>query len=293
MPAPDGLVVVDKPADWTSHDVVGRCRRLAGTRKVGHAGTLDPMATGVLVVGVGRATRLLGHLALSTKGYDATVRLGQATVTDDAQGEVTSTVDTSHLTASAVESVVARFIGDIQQVPSAVSAIKVNGERAYKRVRAGEHVRLEARPVTVSQLDIIDVRRESAFLDVDVHVESSTGTYVRALARDIGASLGVGGHLTALRRTRVGPYGLAAAHPLEALEKQLAVVPLDEAAAENFPTYILNEDCVAGVRNGREFTATLGSVGPVAVLTTAGEFLALYEQRGAAAQAIAVFAAAT
>ncbi len=293
MPAPDGLVVVDKPADWTSHDVVGRCRRLAGTRKVGHAGTLDPMATGVLVVGVGRATRLLGHLALSTKGYDATVRLGQATVTDDAQGEVISTVDTSHLTASAVESVVARFIGDIQQVPSAVSAIKVNGERAYKRVRAGEHVRLEARPVTVSQLDIIDVRRESAFLDVDVHVESSTGTYVRALARDIGASLGVGGHLTALRRTRVGPYGLAAAHPLEALEKQLAVVPLDEAAAENFPTYILNEGCVAGVRNGREFTATLGSVGPVAVLTTAGEFLALYEQRGAVAQAIAVFAAAT
>ncbi|MBA2573681.1 MAG: tRNA pseudouridine(55) synthase TruB [Nocardioidaceae bacterium] len=292
MPAPDGLLVVDKPPDWTSHDVVGRCRRLAGTRKVGHAGTLDPMATGVLVVGVGRATRLLGHLALSTKGYDATLRLGQTTVSDDAQGEVTATADIREVTSDAIESVVARFVGDIEQIPSAVSAIKVNGERAYKRVRSGEQVVLAARPVTVSQLDIVGVRRSEAFLDVDVTVECSTGTYVRALARDIGASLGVGGHLTALRRTRVGPYDLGQAHTLDELANDLTLVTLDDAATANFTTYPVDDELVTLVRNGRAIPVDMGAADNVAVMSPTGEFLALYEQRGPTAHAVAIFAPA-
>jgi len=293
MPAPDGLLVVDKPPGWTSHDVVGRCRRLAGTRKVGHAGTLDPMATGVLLVGVGRATRLLGHLALSTKGYDATLRLGQTTVSDDAQGEMTATADTSHVTLQTVESVVSGFVGDIQQVPSAVSAIKVDGERAYKRVRSGEQVVLAARPVTVSQLDIVGVRRSGAFLDVDVSVECSTGTYVRALARDIGATLGVGGHVTALRRTRVGPYDLGQAHTLEELANDLTLMTLEEAASANFATYPVDEEFATQVRNGRALLVDLGSADPVAMMSPTGEFLALYERRGATAHAVAVFAPAS
>ncbi len=287
--AVDGLIVVDKPAGWTSHDVVGRARRLAGTRKVGHAGTLDPMATGVLVLGVGRATRLLGHLALSTKGYDATIRLGQATVTDDAEGDVVVTADASGVERAALDSAVAELTGDIGQVPSAVSAIKVKGERAYKRVRAGEDVALSARPVTVSQFTVSAVRRQCSVVDVDVHVECSTGTYVRALARDVGDRLGVGGHLTMLRRTRVGGYGLVDAHTLEALEERLMVVPLDEAAAVGFATYTVDDDRAAAVRNGRALTVDLGSAGPVAVLTSTGEFLALYGQHGPVAKAVAVF----
>lgn len=292
MPAPDGLIIVDKPADWTSHDVVGRCRRLAGTRKVGHAGTLDPMATGVLVVGVGRATRLLGQLALSTKGYDATVRLGQATVSDDAEGEVTRTSDSQDVTSDAIQATVAHFVGEIEQVPSAVSAIKVNGKRAYHRVRSGEQVELAARRVTVSQLDIVQVRRSGAFVDVDLHVECSTGTYVRALARDIGANLAVGGHLTALRRTRVGPYGLDQVHTLEELARDLTVVSLEEAARANFKTHTVDAEGAALVRNGRTLAVDLGESGNVAVMGPQGEFLALYEQRGDTAHAVAVFAPA-
>lgn len=292
MPAPDGLLVVDKPAGSTSHDVVGRCRRLAGTRKVGHAGTLDPMATGVLVVGVGRATRLLGHLAGSTKAYDATIRLGQTTVSDDAQGEITSTLDSSHLTTTAVESVLPGFVGDIEQIPSAVSAIKIDGRRAYARVRAGEEVKLTARPVTVSRLEVVDIRRELACLDVDVHVECSTGTYVRALARDIGACLEVGGHLTALRRTRVGPYGLDRARTLEELEETLEMVTMDDAANASFATFTVDDASVTLIRHGRVLAVDLGAAGRVAVLDASGRFLALYEQRGDSAHAVAVFAPA-
>jgi tRNA pseudouridine55 synthase len=219
-PTADGLVVVDKPAGLTSHDVVARVRRLAGTRKVGHAGTLDPMATGVLVVGINRATRLLGHLTLTEKAYDATVRLGSTTVTDDAEGEVVATADASGVSAEAVAAVVAGLTGDIQQVPSAVSAIKVDGQRSYKRVRDGEDVRLAARPVTVRRFDVGELRPAGdGALEVDVHVVCSSGTYVRALARDLGATLGVGGHLRMLRRTSVGPYGLDVAHTLEQLAR--------------------------------------------------------------------------
>lgn len=209
--------MVDKPAGWTSHDVVARARRLVGTRKVGHAGTLDPMATGVLVLGVERATKLLGHLALDTKSYLATIRLGAATSTDDAEGEPVGGEDATNLLVADIETGVVALTGEIDQVPSAVSAIKVDGRRAYDRVRAGEEVELAARPVTVRRFDVVGQRVDRAFLDLDVEVDCSSGTYVRALARDLGAALGVGGHLTALRRTRVGPFTLAQARTLDDL----------------------------------------------------------------------------
>jgi tRNA pseudouridine55 synthase len=216
----DGLVVVDKPQGWTSHQVVGRCRRLLGTKKVGHAGTLDPMATGVLLVGVNRATRLLGHLAGHDKTYTATIRLGMSTVTDDAEGEPVSWQGAAGVTETDVRAAVVPLTGVISQVPSAVSAIKVDGKRAYALVRAGEEVHLKAREVTVSRFDVLAVRPNAGFgwvdgdaanaplLDVDVEVDCTSGTYIRALARDLGAALSCGGHLTALRRTRVGAFGL-------------------------------------------------------------------------------------
>lgn len=289
MPAPDGLLVVDKPAGWTSHDVVARGRRLCGTRRVGHAGTLDPMATGVLLLGVGSATRLLGHLALHDKAYAATIRLGQTTVTDDAEGDVLSTADARGATDEAIAAGVEALTGSIEQRPSAVSAIKVDGQRAYKRVRAGEEVVLPARAVTVSRFEVLAVRRLGAFVDLDVEVECTTGTYVRALARDLGSALGVGGHLTVLRRTRVGSYGIEAARTLDELETDLRVVPLAAAAADCFPTYRLSSDEAIAVRYGRALTTDLGAAGPVALLTVDGEFLALYEQHGPLAKAVAVF----
>jgi tRNA pseudouridine55 synthase len=292
MPALDGLVIVDKPSGWTSHDVVGRVRTLAGTRKVGHAGTLDPMATGVLVLGLGRATRLLGHLALSSKGYDATIRLGQSTTTDDADGEPLDQVDATGVTSDELVRGVEALTGDIDQVPSSVSAIKVGGQRAYKRVRSGEAVELSHRAVTVSQFSIKDVRRHGSLLDVDVHVECSTGTYIRALARDLGAALEVGGHLTRLRRTRVGVFRLDGARTLDQLVEDLSVLPLDRAAADNFPTYTVEAGDVPAVRNGRQISVQLPTLGPVAMISPNGAFLALYEQRGPVAKAVAVFAPA-
>ena len=230
----EGLLLVDKPAGITSHDVVARVRRLAATRKVGHAGTLDPMATGVLVLGVERATRLLGHLMLTDKSYDATIRLGVATTTDDAEGEVVSTSSTAGLTDPSVRQVIAGFTGDLLQVPTAVSAIKVGGRRAYQRVRAGEQVELEPRPVTVHELEVHDVRLASEVVDVDVSLRCSSGTYVRAIARDAGAQLGVGGHLTALRRTAVGPYGLDVARTLDQLADSFEVLSISDAARAAF-----------------------------------------------------------
>ncbi len=211
-----GFSIVDKPGQLTSHDVVARMRRLAGTRKVGHGGTLDPMATGVLVVAVGRVTRLLTFVTGCDKAYDATIRLGQATVTDDAEGDVTATADTAGVTDTAIAEAIAVMQGTVKQVPSAVSAVKVDGKRAYKRVRDGEEVALAAREVTISRLDIQAVRRNE-HLEVDISVDCSSGTYVRAIARDLGEALGVGGHLTALRRTRVGGFGIDEALSLEEL----------------------------------------------------------------------------
>jgi tRNA pseudouridine55 synthase len=288
MPDGSGLVVVDKPEGITSHGVVARVRRLAGTRKVGHAGTLDPMATGVLVLGVNRATRLLGHLMLTEKGYDATVRLGASTTTDDAEGEVTATASTTHLDEAVVRAAFAEQVGDLEQVPTAVSAIKVDGKRAYARVRAGEDVELKPRPVTVHALDVHEVRRSGDHLDVDVSLRCSSGTYVRAIARDVGAALGVGGHLTALRRTAVGPFDLAQARTLEQLEERFEMVPIATAARDCFPSRDLDQAQAADVRFGRALHVALD--GLTAVFAPDGEFLALYEPRGEVARAVAVFA---
>jgi tRNA pseudouridine55 synthase len=273
-----GLVVVDKPGAITSHGVVSRVRRLAGTRKVGHAGTLDPMATGVLVLGINRATRLLGHLVLTEKGYDATIRLGVSTTTDDAEGERVTVVDAGDLTESAVREALQRFVGEIDQVPTAVSAIKVDGRRAYQRVRAGEDVELAARPVTVHELvlhDLTSVPGEVQSLDVRVSVRCSSGTYIRAIARDLGTALGVGGHLTALRRTAVGPFDLAVARTLDQLEESFTMVPIADAARAAFPAYELDEEQAASVRVGRKLA--LGLTALTAVFAPDGEFLALYE----------------
>ncbi|MFP5252805.1 MAG: tRNA pseudouridine(55) synthase TruB [Actinomycetes bacterium] len=285
-----GLVVVDKPAGMTSHDVVARVRRLAGTRKVGHAGTLDPMATGVLLVGVNRATRLLGHLMLTEKAYDATVRLGAGSTTDDAEGQLLEQRPTELLTEDDVRAAAGRFVGTIEQVPSSVSAVKIDGERAYKRVRAGEDVRIPARTVTVHELVVTAVRRDGPWLDADVSVRCSSGTYVRALARDLGEQLGVGGHLTRLRRTAVGPFEVTDAHTLEELDASgLTLLDLTTVAARCFPTFMLDEGQADDVRHGRRLALTLRADGPVAVLAPTGEFLALYEQRGDTAAAVAVF----
>jgi tRNA pseudouridine55 synthase len=285
---PPGLVVVDKPAGLTSHDVVGRLRRILRTRKVGHAGTLDPMATGVLVCGIGRGTKLLGHLALDMKAYTATIRLGSATTTDDAEGETLSTADASAVTAAAVAAGIAALTGDIAQVPSSVSAIKVDGQRAYARVRAGEEVVLAARPVTVSAFTLLERRGD----DLDVVVECTSGTYVRALARDLGAGLGVGGHLTALRRTRVGPFDLAHARTLEQLEADPTLsLPLDDAVAVAFPRRDLDADAAGDVRHGRPLPPA-GLPGVYGVFAPDGRALALFAEKDGVARPVVVLAPA-
>jgi tRNA pseudouridine55 synthase len=289
-----GLVVVDKSGAITSHGVVARVRRLAGTRKVGHAGTLDPMATGVLVLGINRATRLLGHLMLTEKAYDATIRLGVSTTTDDAEGELVAAVAAGHLTESEVRSALEQFVGEIEQVPTAVSAIKVDGKRAYQRVRAGEEVELKARPVTVHQIEVHDVVAVPSggglpATDVRVSVRCSSGTYIRAIARDLGAALGVGGHLTELRRTAVGPFDLAAARTLDQLEDEFTMIPIADAARAVFPAYELDAEQAAAVRVGRPLA--LGIPGLTAVFAPGGEFLALYEPADGSdlARPVAVF----
>ena len=287
MTAPDGLLIVDKPAGCTSHDVVGRTRRLAGTRKVGHAGTLDPMATGVLVLGIGRATRLLGHLSLTDKAYEATIRLGATTVTDDAEGAVVTTADASTVSDADVAAVLATLTGDIEQVPSSVSAIKVDGKRSYARVRAGETVELKGRAVTVSRLEVLARRGE----ELDVVVECTSGTYVRALARDLGAALGVGGHLTALRRTRVGPFDLGAARTLEQHAEALAVVPLGDAVAASFPRRELTGSEALDLSYGKKL-APSGVVGTLGAFAPDGRCIALVEDTGGVARASVVFAPA-
>ncbi len=279
-----GLVVVDKPGGITSHDVVSRVRRLAGTRKVGHAGTLDPMATGVLVVAVDRATRLLGHLTLTDKRYDATIRLGVTTTTDDAEGEVLETHSTAELTDEAVRAALGAFVGELDQVPSSVSAVKVAGKRAYARVRDGEQVDLPPRRVTIHALDVAGV--DLPFVRISVHC--SSGTYIRAIARDLGAALGVGGHLTALRRTAVGPFTLLRARTLEELTEHFSMTPIAEAARAAFPARDLDEVQATDVRFGRALDLELG--GTTAVFAPDGEFLALYrEGDDGRAKAVAVF----
>ena len=290
-PATSGLVVVDKPAGLTSHDVVARLRRILRTRKVGHAGTLDPMATGVLVCGVGRGTKLLGHLALDSKAYAATIRLGAATTTDDAEGEVVAAADPGAVTAvtdAAVAAGTAALTGPILQVPSAVSAIKVDGQRAYARVRAGEQVVLPARPVTVSAFTLLARRGP----DLDVAVECSSGTYVRALARDLGAGLGVGGHLTALRRTRVGPFHLEHARTLPELEAAPELsLSLADAVAVAFARRDVDAGDAAALGHGRPLPAA-GLPGTYGVFDPDGRVLALVTERDGAARPVVVLAPA-
>ena len=291
----DGLIVVDKPGGMTSHDVVARIRRLARTRRVGHGGTLDPMATGVLVIGVGRATRLLTYVIGAGKSYAATIRLGQVTVTDDAEGEVVATTPAGAVTDDGVRAALAALTGEIDQVPSAVSAIKINGQRAYKRVRDGEAVELPARRVTVSRLDVLAIRRDVPdVVDVDVDVTCSSGTYIRALARDAGAALGVGGHLTALRRTAVGGFTLAEAATLDQLEERAPDVvnlPLDAAAARFFPRRDATADETRVLSHGGPLTPA-GITGPYAVFDPAGGLIAIVSERDGRARAEIVLAPA-
>jgi tRNA pseudouridine55 synthase len=279
-----GLLIIDKDGGQTSHDVVARCRKILRTRKIGHAGTLDPMATGVLVLGVERATKLLGLLSLTTKSYAATVRLGQATVTDDAEGEVLATIPAAHIADADIATAVAALTGDIEQVPSTVSAIKVNGERAYARARAGEQVELASRPVTVSRFDILG-RRDidtgaTTFVDLDVEVDCSSGTYIRALARDLGSALGVGGHLTALRRTRVGPFTLEHARTVDQLADDPSLnLGVDAAVRLAFPHREIDADQAESLRDGR-WLDPIGVRGVHAATTADGRTIALLEEKG-------------
>ena len=321
-PAGSGLVIVDKPPGWTSHDVVARIRRLAGTRRAGHAGTLDPMATGVLVVGVEKATRLLGHLSLTGKGYQATIRLGQATDTDDAEGQIISEHPAAGLDENRIRAAATALTGTISQVPPAVSAVKVGGRRAYRLAREGTPAALTARTVTVSALTITAIRPAGALTDLDADVECSSGTYIRSIARDLGAALGTGGHLTALRRTRVGPYALDQAATLDELAASWRLVPLADAAAAAFPRLDLTHDQARLVAHGGRLPASVlaaaaspaapaaappaehaapsvpagpppgGDVAglPVAAFAPDGTLVALLTEREGAARPLAVFA---
>ncbi|ODR19716.1 tRNA pseudouridine(55) synthase TruB [Mycolicibacterium porcinum] len=277
----------------TSHDVVGRCRRLFGTRKVGHAGTLDPMATGVLVVGIERATKILGLLTATDKSYSATIRLGQATTTEDAEGEVLQSVSAAHVTDEQIESAVAPLRGDIEQVPSAVSAIKVAGQRAYKLAREGQTVELAARPVRIDRFEVLAVRRVDEFVDVDVDVDCSSGTYIRALARDVGAALGVGGHLTALRRTKVGRYGLDEARTLDDLADEARLsYSLDEACLVGFPRRDLTDAETEDTRHGRALTPA-GIDGVYAATAPDGRVIALLQDGSSRTKNVVVLRPAT
>ncbi|MER5738301.1 MULTISPECIES: tRNA pseudouridine(55) synthase TruB [unclassified Streptomyces] len=291
---PDGLVIVDKPSGFTSHDVVAKMRGIAKTRRVGHAGTLDPMATGVLVLGVERATKLLGHLALTEKEYLGTIRLGQTTITDDAEGEITASVDASKVTREQIDAGVAELTGALMQVPSKVSAIKIDGKRSYARVRGGEEFEIPARPVTVSSFRVYDVREATAedgtpVVDLVVSVVCSSGTYIRALARDLGAGLGVGGHLTALRRTRVGPYKLDSARTLDQLQEELTVMPVARAAEAAFPRWDVDEKRARLLLNGVRLEMPDYPKGAVAVFGPDGKLLALVEDQRGKAKSLAVF----
>ena len=300
-PPPPGIVVVDKPAGMTSHDVVSRCRRAFGTRKVGHAGTLDPMATGVLVVGIERATKILGLISGTSKSYTATIRLGRTTSTDDAEGEVLQDVSAAAITDDAIETAIVGLRGDISQRPSAVSAIKVGGKRAYQLAREGHEVQLAERAVRVERFDVLAIRRDGPFVDVDVEVDCSSGTYIRALARDMGETLRadgregprVGGHLTALRRTRVGGYGLEGARTLDHLAEHPELsYTLDEACLLAFPRRDITAEQAVDASHGRPLPAA-GADGVYAATDPQGRVMALLEDRDGAAKSVVVIRPAT
>lgn len=280
-----GLVLVDKPEGWTSHDVVARIRRVANTRRVGHAGTLDPMATGLLVLGVESATKLLTFIVGASKTYEATIRLGASTITDDRESDIleqASAEVVATISDKQIFDAIAELTGDIEQVPSSVSAIKVDGVRAYAKVRGGDEVKLKSRPVTVSRFDVINKpRKVEGFIDLDVLIDCSSGTYIRALARDLGSKLGIGGHLTALRRTRVGGYSIDQAAKLPEVGDDLTVISSVDAARA-FTTLELSDQQVIDLRHGKRIANEQGLSGDIsaihadqliAILTPAGKQL--------------------
>lgn len=279
-PAISGVLLIDKPAGLTSHDVVGRVRRALGIRRVGHAGTLDPMATGVLVVGVGPTTRLLGIVGGHDKEYQATIRLGETTVTDDREGEILSTADASAVAKiddAMITKAIVQFVGTISQRPSAVSAVKIDGKRAYERVRAGEDVQIPERSVVVSSFEVIQTRRIPGYIDVDVRVECSAGTYIRALARDLGAALGVGGHLTALRRTRSGAVLVGECIEMKDVGMATLVSPAAFARRE-LPVIEIDEASTVRARHGSSLDLDLPAGAPVtALIGPADDLVAIVE----------------
>ncbi len=291
-----GILLVDKPVGITSHDVVARTRKRAGTRKVGHAGTLDPMATGLLILGINNSTRLLTYLVGLDKEYFATIRLGAATDTDDAEGTPIYLAESGRvdaLTAAAIATALEPLTGEISQIPSSVSAIRVGGKRAYTLVRDGETVELAARTVTVAALEVLHSRREGRFRDLDVRVRCSSGTYIRALARDLGAALGVGGHLTALRRTMIGPFSVADAAELESLDVAAALLSPATIARTLFPVFELTADQAVDLGHGKRLVAAPpeGRAGPVAAIAPDGRLVGLLEFIDGVGRPIANFAA--
>ncbi len=293
-----GLALIDKPQGWTSHDVVARLRKIAGTRRVGHAGTLDPMATGLLLIGINSATKLLTFLVGENKTYFATIRLGASTITDDKESDVLEYGDENKihaLTEQLVEAAIERFRGSIMQVPSSVSAIKVDGERAYAKVRSGDEVKLKARPVEITTFAMIDspqlvVESGKTYFDVDVKVDCSSGTYIRALARDLGEALGVGGHLTALRRTQIGNYTIEKAQKLEDLTPEsLQVLDIAEAAKQQFQVRHLSEQDVIDLRHGKRLKANGEGAEPFAGVDSNGKLIAMLTVSGKDVKSLVVF----
>jgi len=295
-----GLVLIDKPSGWTSHDVVARLRKLAGTRRVGHAGTLDPMATGLLLIGINSATKLLTFLVGENKTYEATIRLGAATITDDKESEFTSLASEAAvraLDADTIEAVLTTLRGPIEQVPSSVSAIKVDGERAYAKVRSGDEVKLKARPVTIHRFEMTgDPRLVSdggnTFLDFDAVIDCSSGTYIRALARDLGSALNVGGHLTALRRTKIGSYSIEQAQELDGLNSEnLSVLPIELAATQQFQVRELSDQDAIDLRHGKRLRVLAETeTEPTAAIDSKGKLIAMLTKSGNAAKSLVVFA---
>lgn len=293
-----GIALVDKPQEWTSHDVVAKSRRLFNTRKVGHAGTLDPMATGLLVLGVNSSTRLLTFLVGLDKEYTATIRLGASTVTDDAEGEILGYAPAAQIARVSDEDITGGIValtGQIMQTPSAVSAIKVDGQRSYARVRAGEHVELAARAVTVSEFERLDVRHGEVdgnpVIDLDVRVVCSSGTYIRALARDLGFALGVGGHLTALRRTRVGAFSVAETTPFDPVAPAPVLIPPADAATRIFPRIDLDEQASQDLIHGKRPVVTASDGGPQAAIDPTGRLVGLVDVTRGVARTIVNFPA--
>ena len=287
-----GLVLIDKPTDWTSHDVVAKVRKAVGTKKVGHAGTLDPLATGLLVLGIESGTKLLTFLVGADKTYLATIRLGLSTVSDDSQSEILTTATPEALalvSPAMIEREMVKLTGVIQQRPSSVSAIKVDGKRAYDLVRSGQEVELKSREVTVSAFELLSSSNSTeGFIDLEVRVDCSSGTYIRALARDLGAALGVGGHITALRRTKVGSFDVADANAITDLEN-LKLTTLAKAATDLFPTVSLSSRQATDLVHGKRLSdvSTTGSL--IAGLSPSGDLVAVLEPAGSGLKSVVVF----